>query len=367
MKKHLLNGQWNMHGGGYNVTGSIPGSVYSFLYLDNKLLPNPHYRDNEDLYLALAEHEYVFERTFSFTPTNHPVKLVCEGLDTLCTIYLNGEKVADTDNMHVCYSFDVGNLLQAGENHLQVICHPVPSYIKEKNNEANLFGANDCMRGYPYIRKAHCMMGWDWGPRLPDAGIWKDIYLLEKDSAQITNLHVTQRHEDGRVYLTPTVTNEGGMVATITVTAPDGNTFSLPANEETEIENPQLWWPNGMGAQPLYTVTASLVENGITVDEKQVKIGLRQLKLIRQKDEFGEGFYHEVNGKAMFAMGADYIPEDNIFRRITPARTRTLLTHCRDCHFNAIRVWGGGYYHNDFFFDICDELGLVVFFDLMFD
>jgi beta-mannosidase len=140
----------------------------------------------------------------------------------------------------------------------------------------------------------------------------------------------------------------------------------LPENTETEIENPQLWWPNGMGKQPIYTVTASLCKDGIILDEKERKIGLRQLKLIREKDEFGESFYHEINGKKMFAMGADYIPEDNIFSRITPDRTKTLLTHCRDCHFNAIRVWGGGYYPDDFFFDICDELGLVVFFDLMF-
>ena len=365
MKKYLLNGQWHLSGNHYDVNGQIPGSVYSFLYLDNQLLPNPHYRDNEDLYLELANHEYTFEKSFSFTPNGRSVALVFEGLDTLCTVYLNGEKIADTDNMHVRYTFDVTGVLVSGENRLQVVCHSVPAYIKEKNAESNLFGANDCMAGYPYVRKAHCMMGWDWGPRLPDAGIWKDVYLLEKDSAQILDLHVTQRHADGKVYLTPAIVTDGAD-AVITLTAPDGKSVALPANTETEIAKPQLWWPNGMGEQPLYTLTATLFENGVAVDEKQIKIGLRDLKLIRAKDDYGEGFYHEINGKAMFAMGADYIPEDNIFRRITPERTRTLLTHCRDCNFNAIRVWGGGYYPDDFFFDICDELGLVVFFDLMF-
>ncbi|MBR2623045.1 MAG: glycoside hydrolase family 2 protein [Clostridia bacterium] len=366
MKTLLLSGQWTMRGNGYAVNGLIPGSVYSFLYLDNKLLPDPYYRDNEDLYLELANHEYVFEKVFTYTPSRCPTDLVFEGLDTLCSIYLNGEKIADTDNMHVRYAFDVTTLLKKGINHLQVVFHPVPAYLKQKNKEVKLFGANDCMAGYPHLRKAHCMMGWDWGPRLPDAGIWKDVYLVEKNSAQILNLHVTQRHKDGRVFLTPTLQIDGDAEMKITLTAPNGKTLSLPANTETEIENPCLWWPNGMGEQALYTLIATLLENGIAVDEKQIKIGLRELKLIRQKDDFGESFYHEINGRSMFAMGADYIPEDNIFCRITPERTRTLLTHCRDSHFNAIRVWGGGYYPDDFFFDLCDELGLVVFFDLMF-
>ena len=366
MKKTCLNGIWKMSGNGYAVEGKIPGSVYSFLYLDNGLLPDPYYRDNEQLYLAIAEHEYVFERTFDFTPTGNPIRLVFEGLDTLCTVYLNGVKIADTDNMHVTYTFEVGALLRAGENSLRVVCHPVNPYIKEQNAKARLFGATDCMEGYPYVRKAHCMMGWDWGPRLPDMGIWRDVYLVEKNSAEILDFHVTQRHENGRVYLTPTVAVDGEAVAEIALTAPDGTVQTLSANAETEVENPQLWWPNGLGKQPLYTVTATLKEGGITVQERQVMIGLRTLKLIRAKDEFGESFYHEINGVDMFAMGADYIPEDTIFRRITPERTRELLTHCRDCNFNAIRVWGGGYYPDEFFFDICDELGLVVFFDFMY-
>jgi beta-mannosidase len=308
MKKFLLNGQWNMQGGGYHVQGNIPGSVYSFLHIDHALLPDPHYRDNEDIYLALANHEYTFERKFLYEVGGHPVQLICEGLDTLCTVYLNGQKLGDTDNMHVRYAFDVTDILISGENHVQVVCHPVPPYIKEKNAEAKLFGANDCMVGYPYVRKAHCMMGWDWGPRLPDAGIWKDIYLLEKDSAQITDFRVTQRHENGRVYLTPIVETDGGMSAGIFLSTPDGNIIFLPANIETEIKNPQLWWPNGMGEQPLYTLHAVLYENGVTLDEKIITIGLRELKLVREKDEFGESFYHEINGKKNVRHGRGLYP-----------------------------------------------------------
>ena len=366
MKKYSLNGIWKMTGNGYSVEGKIPGSVYSFLHVDNPLLPDPYYRDNELLYLELANHEYAFERTFVHTPSNHPIHLVFEGLDTLCSIYLNGTKIANTDNMHLTYSFDVSNLLKNGENTLRVVCHPAPPYIQAKNKEQRLFGAYDCMEGYSHIRKAHCMMGWDWGPRLPDAGIWRNVYLLEHDSAQITDWEVTQRHEKGKVFLTLTVQTDKDAELLATLTSPDGEVIPLIPNHETEIANAKLWWPNGLGEQNLYTLRISLIENGEIVDEKKKRIGLREMKLIRNKDEFGESFYHEINGMDMFAMGADYIPEDNIFSRITPERTRTLLTHCKACNFNAIRVWGGGYYPDDFFFDLCDELGLVVFFDLMF-
>lgn len=366
MKKYSLNGIWKMTGNNYTVEGAIPGSVYSFLYLDNQLLPDPYYRDNEKIYLELANHEYAFEKTFIHTPIGVPTSLVFEGLDTLCSVYLNGKKIADTDNMHITYAFDVTNALQEGENCLRVVCHPVPPYIQAKNAEAKLFGANDCMEGYPYVRKAHCMMGWDWGPRLPDAGIWRNVYLLEQNSSKLLNVHVTQRHDNGRVFLTTTIEMDGKADVEITLLAPNGKTQTLSANQETEIFNPQLWYPNGLGNQPLYALTVSLKEKGEVVDEKKLSIGIREMKLVQNKDEFGESFYHEVNGLKVFAMGADYIPEDNIFRRITPERTRELLTHCKNCNFNAIRVWGGGYYPDDYFFDICDELGLIVFFDLMF-
>lgn len=366
MKTYCLNGIWKMSGNGYAVEGKIPGSVYSFLYLDNGLLPDPYYRDNEQIYLQIAEHEYAFERTFDFHPTGNPVRLVFEGLDTLCTVYLNGQKIADTDNMHLTYTFDVGMLLKAEENCLRVVCHPVNPYMKAQNAKVRLFGATDCMEGYPHVRKAHCMMGWDWGPRLPDAGIWRNVYLVEKDGVEITDFHVKQRHENGKVYVHPTVLTDGECSVEVALLSPDGEVQMLTANAENEVKKPRLWWPNGLGEQPLYTVVALLKDGENTVQEKRLKIGLREMKLVRARDSYGESFYHEINGVDMFAMGADYIPEDNILRRITPERTRELLTHCRDCNFNAVRVWGGGYYPDDFFFDICDELGLVVFFDLMF-
>lgn len=365
MKKTYLNGVWQMSGGGYAVSGNVPGSVYSFLHIDNHILPDPYFRDNEDIYTALGEKEFTFERLFDHKPTNNRVFIVFEGLDTLCSVYLNGKLVAETDNMHLKYSFEVSKFLLAGENCLKVVCHPVVSYMREKNEKSRLFGATDCMVGYPYVRKAHSMMGWDWGPRLPDAGIWRNVYLLEKDSAELLDVEILQRHEDGRVFLTPKIECDGGELQ-IKMTSPDGDEVFLTANTENEINDPKLWWPNGLGEQNLYAIQVSLLENGEIVDERTLKLGLREMKLVRHRDQYGESFYHEINGVDIFAMGADYIPEDNIFSRITQERTRELLTHCKNANFNTVRVWGGGYYPDDFFFEICDELGLVVFFDLMF-
>ena len=365
MTKLDLNGTWRLTGAGYDCTGTIPGSVYSFL-LDNNLMEDPFYRQNELEALKLMENEFTFTRTFDFTHTGDKVVLHCDGLDTLCDIYINGVHVAYTDNMHRTYEFDVTEILVDGENEIKIVCHPVNPYIKEKLANFNLIASLDALEGFGYIRKAHCMMGWDWGPRLPDAGIWRNIGLIVLDSARITEFHVVQRHENGKVFVNPKVTTDKEAEVAVTLVTPAGETLALEANKETEIENPQLWWPHGLGEQALYTVNVVVTDNGKVADSQSKRIGLRVLKLIREKDRYGESFLHEVNGVRFFAMGADYIPEDNVFSRITPERTKWLLKQCYDCNFNAIRVWGGGYYPDDFFFDYCDEFGIIVFQDMMF-
>lgn len=365
MKKFDLNGIWRMQGGGFDVEGTVPGSVYSFL-LDKGLMDDPYYRDNELKALALMDEEYSFSKVFGYEKPDCPVLLHCDGLDTLCDIYVNGKFVAHTDNMHRSYEFDVTEFLVSGENELKLTFAPIDPYMKAKYKEHPTSENGDCMAGFYYLRKAHCMMGWDWGPRLPDAGVWRDIYLLHKDSARILEFHPVQRHEDGKVYITPNVTTDSEAEVKVTLTSPEGEKIQISANEEYEVKNPQLWWSHGLGEQPLYTITAEIVENGEVVDSATKRLGLRTLKLIRERDKWGESFYHEVNGVAFFAMGADYIPEDNILSRVTEARTRKLMEQCIDANFNAIRVWGGGYYPDEFFFDICDELGIVVFMDMMF-
>ena len=359
MQRISLNGEWRMTGGGFDVTGNIPGSVYSFL-LDKQLIPDPWYRENATELLPLMEHDYTFSRTFTYTNRGVRVLLHCDGLDTVCDVLLNGVSVGHTQNMHRTYEWDVTDLLKEGENEIAVaITSPVNEFLRRDAQNPQRFGI-DIVRGFQHLRKAWCMSGWDWGPMLPDAGIWRDIYLLEADSPRITAMRLLQRHENGRVWLTTLVETDEPCAITLTLEAPNGQTTALQANVENEIDNPQLWWPNGAGDQPLYTVTAT-----VDGDVMQKRIGLRTMKLIRKPDRWGASFYHEVNGEPIFAMGADYIPEDNIFSRITPERTRRLLQQAHDCHFNAIRVWGGGYYPDDWFYDACDEFGLMVFQDMM--
>lgn len=365
MKKITLDGTWEMTGNGFDCYGKVPGSVYSFL-LSNKLMEDPYYRQNEIEATRLLEYDYTFSRKFSFDKSvASPVLLHCDGLDTICDIYLNGHKVAHTENMHRSYEFPITELLKE-ENEISLVFRSANRYFKECHKNNPVYGNDDTLKGFNHLRKSFCMSGWDWGPRLPDAGIWRSIYILIDDSDRIKDLRILQRHENGRVFITSNVTAARGTARIKTVlTAPNGKEYEIPVNKEFEVESPELWWPNGLGKQPLYKITVSLIENGITVDRAEKAIGLRTLKLIREKDKYGESFCHEVNGVRFFAMGADYIPEDALLYRITPERTEKLLLNCKNSNFNTIRVWGGGYYPNDDFFEACDRFGLIVFFDLM--
>lgn len=366
MKRIDLNGIWNMTGNGFNCDGTIPGSVYSFL-LSYGLMEDPYYRQNELDALHLAEFDYTFTRSFEFdTSVKSPVLLCCDGLDTVCDISLNGQAVAHTENMHRSYEFDITELLKEN-NEISITFRSANKYFKEAYKKDPTWGdPTNTLIGYNHLRKAFCMSGWDWGPRLPDAGIWRSIYLLISDSDRIEDVRILQRHENGNVWLTADVTTSIGSAEVMAVLyGPDGKKYTVPVNREYKVEEPQLWWPNGLGKQPLYKLEITLIENGIVVDKNEKTIGLRTMKLIRERDKFGESFCHEVNGVRFFAMGADYIPEDNILSRITPERTEKLLLECKNANFNAIRVWGGGYYPNDDFFETCDRFGIVVFLDLM--
>lgn len=367
MEKISLNGQWRMCGNGYDCLGEIPGSVYSFL-LDNKLMDDPFYRENESAALELMNHDYTFSKSFDFEKKSDDgrVLLRCEGLDTLAEISINGEFVASTKNMHRTYEFDVGRLLKDGKNEIEIIFRSPNKYVAEKYAEEPLPGAEDALMGFMHLRKSHCMFGWDWGARLPDAGIWRDISLIRENSARINEVRITQRHEGGRVFVRVKADISGDAEVKISITSPLGEVTEAKNDAEAEIKNPLLWWPNGLGEQNLYDVTVSIADGGKTVDSATKSIGLRTMRLVREKDKYGQSFCHEVNGIKFFAMGADYIPEDNIMSRITPERTDKLIKQCKSCNFNAIRVWGGGHYPDDFFYDSCDRAGLVVFQDMMF-
>lgn len=365
-----LGGAWRMREADSETWHSahVPGSVYADLMADGTM-PDPFWRENELDAFERMKKDYVYQRTFTVTEAqlaHAHVALVCEGLDTLAHVSLNGREIAFADNMHITWVWDVKEQLHTGENTLEIRFDSPILYCAKKAEEAPGWESSDATPGFRHLRKAHCMFGWDWGARLPDAGIWRPIFLRTWDTARLENALMLQAHHDGVVDVTirPEIAGESAWSAEIT--APDGEVLTLPetmaAEQVITIEHPQLWWPNGLGKQPLYRVTVRLA----TGDTRMWRIGLRTMTVSREKDEWGEEFCHVVNGVKVFAMGADYIPEDNILVRVTPERTRRLLEDCKAANFNAIRVWGGGYYPDDAFYDICDELGLLVWQDLMY-
>ena len=376
MKTMSLNGAWSLTIPGTDfglVPAQVPGSVYHDL-LSAGRIPDPFFRDNENEALKLMEHDFLYARGFTADAALlacEAVLLRCEGLDTLAEISLNGAAVGRADNMHRIWEYDVKALLREGENRIEIRFSSPTKYIREAYAENPADGSSDAMVGFPLLRKAHCMFGWDWGPRLPDAGIWRDISLIGVDTARIRDVLVLQEHEEGRVTLRVQThvarVSAGETAVSVAVTGPDGRVFT-GAGEDCEIviDAPQLWWPAGFGEQPLYTVSVELSAGGAALDGWSRRIGLRTMTVSRRRDDWGESFSHCVNGVDVFAMGADYIPEDNLLPRMNPARTRRLLEDARAANMNCIRVWGGGFYPDDWFYDICDELGLLVWQDFMF-
>lgn len=381
MWKQEVKTGWKFRQTGDNIwqDAVVPGTVYTDL-LRNGRMENPFWKDNENKAWELMDYDYEYETVF--TPesgllTCDRVLLHFEGLDTITEIYFNGRLLGNSENMHRIWEYEVTGQLVPGENTLRVLLCSPNNYAREAFKECRTLGSEDAMDGFVHIRKAHCMFGWDWGAHLPDAGIFRPVTLLGIKKARIDSVYIVQTHADGKVKLkieaeaeyakSSEDRKETGISYEVSVIEPDGSRLiTTGALENILIESPKLWWPNGYGEQPLYTVEVILKADGEPVDVWNRKIGLRTLTMKREKDEWGECFAHEINGKAIFAMGADYIPEDHLLGRTTPEKTRKLLEDAKLANFNTIRVWGGGYYPEDWFFDICDELGLLVWQDFMF-
>lgn len=373
-------------GGGEWLPAKVPGSVFYDL-LQNGRMEDPFYRENEAAALEIASFDYEYEREFILTKDMLAMErllLCCDGLDTFCAIYLNGSLLASTENMHRRYEFDIKNLVGEGDNRITLVfTSPLP-YMKRKMKENPLWGTKDAVEGFQFVRKAHCMFGWDWGPQMPDSGIWRNIYIKGFHKARIEDVYITQQHSEKFVLLDVKVTHtplDGSCVhcfpkdltIEVNIKTPEGSRLthsskvkSCENHIQVEIPDPKLWWPNGYGEQPLYDVEILLQDKDEVLDYKTYRIGLRTMTVRREKDSWGEAFEIHVNGVSIFAMGADYIPEDSILARCSPERTERLIQDCVEANFNCIRVWGGGIYPEDYFFDLCDRYGLVVWQDLMF-
>ena len=378
MSKYLsLDGRWLMHENGCDemLPANVPAGVYQTL-LENGKIDDPFYRANEELALPISDKDFTFTRTFDVPEDMlgaDELLLVCEGLDTLADVYVNGQMLGHTENMHRTFNFDVTDLLHAGENSIEIRFSSPTRYIKQAYERSPYTGSPECMRGFMHLRKTHCMFGWDWGIRLPDMGIWRSIGIRACNGAKFEDVYVRQHHNNGTVGLSVEsnveLLSDADVHVEITVTAPDGQVFTQTDDDAGDlmIENPQLWWPNGYGDQPLYDVLVELKDaSGAVLDTWHKRIGLRTMTMHIEKDQWGESFAPEVNGVVMFAMGADYIPEDAVLTRVKPETTRRLLEQAKEANHNSIRVWGGGHYPSDAFYDACDELGLMVWQDFMF-
>lgn len=380
MMKRVGDDEW--------LPASVPGSVYSVL-LENGRIQDPYYRDNADKALALIEHDFIFRVLFDAPEkvrASQQALLRFDGIDTAADLYLNGEKLGYVENMHRVWEFPVNGRLKETDNELQVLLHSPTRFIREADTADPILGDPNCMKGFAHLRKASCMFGWDWAPVLPDAGIWRDVSLIGFDKARLDSVYVRQIHEPGRVTLHLEVDAERagtgercrferserkpqGLDFDVILTDPQGNVRTYDRRQAMRgigIISPKLWWPNGYGQQPLYTLEVRLHDNGQVLDRWKKRIGLRTMTIHREKDAYGEQFCHEVNGVRIFAMGADYVPEDSILSRITPGRTRKLLLQAKHAHYNCLRVWGGGHFPSDAFYDACDDLGLIVWQDFMF-
>ena len=397
MVKQTLHNGWKMREAGASLwyPASVPGSVYADL-LAAGAMEDPYWKANEEAALRRMDQDYEYRTTFSVSREmlqQEKVLMRFDGLDTLADIYLNGEILGSANNMHRYWEFDVTRILHEEENELVVLFHSPTRYIKKAYEACRADGSSYAMPGFSHLRKAHCMFGWDWGPRLPDAGIFREAALYGIRGGRMLGAAIRQDlssvPEDGKgtalVHITPEIEWTGAFGSTsygdspydawisAKLFTPEGTLYaSVDRNSEEdseivfEITDPKLWWPNGFGDQPLYTIRLELEQNGEVLDTWERRIGLRTLTIERKKDEWGESFAHQVNGIAIFAMGADYIPEDNLLSRVNPERSKKLLSACVRANFNTIRVWGGGYYPDDWFFDLCDELGLIVWQDFMF-
>lgn len=376
-----LNKNWIMNKAGATekLNCAVPCSVYKTLIEHNKI-PDPYYRENEYISTSVCNDDYDFSTKFTVEQNYvncRRVVLRFEGIDTLSDVYLNGIKIGNTDNMHRIWEFDAKDAVKAGENLLEVKIKSPNKYIAQKQKERPLWGVDTTMEGYTHLRKAHCMLGWDWGPKLPDMGIWRNVSLICTDLGRILDVHYVQKHSENQVELCCDVHTESAKEhnAVLEIFSPAGeiictNSVDISDNEHSEIrcviENPQLWWANGYGEQPLYKCVVRLMNGEIEADRTIDRIGLRTLTVSQEKDEWGNEFCFILNGRKIFAMGANYIPEDQIVTRCSEKRTRCLLEQCKKANFNFIRVWGGGYYPDKYFYDYCDENGIIVWQDFMF-
>ena len=384
VKPISLDGEWQLYRAQETTSSAalVPGCVHMDL-LRTEQLEDPFYRDNEARQYWIGETDWTYERIFSVPEDilqNQRVLLRCYGLDTLATVEINDVVVGIADNMYRTWLFDAKAQLKSGENTISIRFDAPMTYLREQDAQKGIlpsWAGNDRLHGVGWLRKEPSNFGWDWGPKLVTSGIWRDIEIIAFDE-RLTEVEIRQQHQSGHVDLAIQVGVEnpaaGTLAAHIEVTQEGMSIASCElavsgtgASVTLAIDQPKLWWLHGLGEQPLYQVRVQLVDaNGQVVDEQTKRIGLRTITLERHPDQAGESFYFAINGVPFFAKGANWIPADTFIPRLTRAHYERLIADAADGNMNMLRVWGGGVYEQDDFYDLCDRYGIAVWQDFMF-
>ena len=385
MYSQTLNGQWRFrqHKTTEWLPATVPGGVHTDLLALGKI-PDPFVADNEKKVQWIGESDWEYRYAFDAAPEllkEARQFLVCDGLDTLAEVSLNGKLLGKANNMYRQWKWDVSGKLKAGKNEVRILFRAPLTFIRTRQQERPLAAGGD-IPGGPHLRKAPCHWGWDWGPKLPTIGVWKDIRLEGYTAAKLADVHIRQSHENNKVTVSAEIMAEqwqsSKLQAVMKITAPDGKTLTVQAEPsrrednssfiilQSSIKNPEYWWPNGYGKQPLYQVEVTLQQGKTLLDRQRFQVGLRTLELRREPDQWGESFTFIVNNVPLFAKGADWIPADSFPTRITDAHLEFLIKSAAEAHMNMLRVWGGGLYEEERFYDLCDRYGILVWQDFTF-
>ena len=350
----------------------VPGNTFSDL-LNHNFIADPFYGTNEDSVQWVANENWHYKSVFSvdqITLKRQKQFLVFNGLDTYAKVYLNDSLILVADNMFRKWEVDVKGILQR-KNSLKIQFESVSEIEKKKQT---ILGYSLPGGSRVFTRKAGFHYGWDWGAKISPIGIWRKVELQSWNDCKINNVYVVKDNlTDSFANLTIGIEIESSTEKTISISAygkvcedfklkEGNNKFSVLIG----IPNPELWWPNGYGDQKLYDIPVSISDENGMIDVQTKKIGLRKIELITEQDSVGESFNFRVNNKLIFMKGANYIPQDNLQNRVTEKHYRDLLQDVVDANMNMLRVWGGGIYEEDIFYDLCDSLGILVWQDFMF-
>lgn len=372
--RNLSSEKWtfNKQNEAKKYKATIPGTVHTDLY-ENQLIPDPFYGANEKQLQWIENENWEYESTFSLSEkeiSNENIELEFDGLDTYATVYINGKMVLEADNMFRKWIISAKNHLKKGKNHLKIV---FLSAVQKGKEEASKLSYTLPEKERVFVRKAQYQFGWDWGPRFVTAGIWKKVHLKFWNSASIENIKFSQVElNDKKAILEFTTEIRISEVKTIQLKINEkSETFNLKKGTNTvkmryEISSPKLWWSNGLGFPHQYEFHFSLKQNREILDKKKLKIGLRTIELVQDKDEFGTSFYFKLNGKPVFMKGANYIPPDSFISKKSGSIYHETIQNARKANMNMLRVWGGGVYADDEFYNACDANGILVWQDFMF-